>query len=122
MITHIEKVSLEKIKTNYSNFIIADLRGRQSYDSAHIEQSLCFQNNMQIMEFLKNNSIERPLLLLCFAKQRSKKMAQELFESPLFKSVYSFDTLYYFDAGFLELKDSAIPIVESPPPLARYCS
>lgn len=92
MITHIEKVSLEKIKTNYSNFIIADLRGRQSYDSAHIEQSLCFQNNMQIMEFLKNNSIERPLLLLCFAKQRSKKWLKN-FLNPRFLKAYILSTL-----------------------------
>ena len=112
----LKKLNIHQFREAYKNLCIADLRGKQSFEAARLQDSLNFQNDNEIISYIKENSITKPLLLLCFTKQRSKKISEQLLNNVDFVNAYNFKDLYYLDSGFMELDESGLPILESPPP------
>lgn len=58
-------------------YSIIDIRGKQSFTLAHLEDSINLTTIDEIINFICSNN-NFPILLVCFSSKKAKKMAENL--------------------------------------------
>lgn len=67
--------------------ILADIRDRESYIAGHIEGATHVSND-NLQDFIRDNDLDRPLIVYCFHGLSSQPAAQFLLDQG-FEEVYS---------------------------------
>lgn len=113
------KISLSSI--DFSNFCIIDIRGRQSFLSAHLRDSHNLQTKNEIIDFLlsqahlqtgAHSQNQKPILFVCFSSTKARAMCEGVAKDSAFVAHYGFDKVYYLDCGIMEAFESGLEVCE----------
>lgn len=110
-----EKLNLLSLqKKELSFFNIFDVRSKQAFLSAHLENSILYKNEQDIVSSYKACKQNKPLLIVCFSATKSKALAYNIIQNQDFQSVYPFEQVYYLDCGIMEAFENGFEPISSP--------
>ena len=111
----VEKLDLLSLqKKELSFFKIFDVRSKQAFLSAHLENSILYKNEQDIVSSYKACKQNKPLLIVCYSATKSKALAYNIIQNQDFQSVYPFEQVYYLDCGIMEAFENGFEPVSSP--------
>ncbi len=112
-----KKISLPTLQEKgLSSFFVIDIRSKQAFLSAHLQDSLHASNEQEVINSLqafnegRQSLQEKSLLIVCFSATKSKALAQKLSQNPHFQSIYPLKEIYYLDCGIMEAFESFEPV------------
>ncbi len=109
-----EKLNLLSLqKKELSFFNIFDVRSKQAFLSAHLENSILYKNEQDIVSSYKACKQNKPLLIVCFSATKSKALAYNIIQNQDFQSVYPFEQVYYLDCGIMEAFENGFEPISS---------
>ncbi|RAX57416.1 hypothetical protein CCZ01_06150 [Helicobacter monodelphidis] len=110
----VRQLALEEFRNNQDSFCIIDIRGKQAFHATHLRDSINLQTLEEILDFLCSSQVTKPLLLICFSSAKAKQIALKLTKSlsNISATIYQ-GSVYYLNAGIMEVADNGIPITES---------
>lgn len=76
---------------------LADIRDKASYDAGHIQNALHLTNE-NIQNFIRDNDLDKPLIVYCYHGHSSQNAASFLHEQ-------GFEKVYSLIGGFTEWKN-----------------
>ena len=75
---------------------LIDLRSAKVYVANHIEHSINLHSMEEVLHFIHNGNITKPILFVCFSSRRARKMAEDIVGRVS-------NEIYYLDCGVMEL-------------------
>ena len=116
----IKTIDTHTLKENLQDFCIIDIRGRQSFLSAHLSKSHNLQGKDEIIDFLRpqnshsqtQSTNQKPILFVCFSSTKARAMCESVARDNAFLAYYGFDRVYYLDCGIMEAFESGLEVCE----------